>query len=92
MNINEIYGLVFTILFNVGPLIQLRKIIVNKSSVNISILMWILQIMGQLCVLMYYYSMRIGGIFNYINCIIGLTLNVVMVSCIYYYKKDEAND
>ena len=92
MNINEIYGLVFTILFNVGPLIQLRKMIVNKSSVNISILMWILQIMGQVCVLMYYYSMRIGGIFNYINCIIGLTLNVVMVSCIYYYKKDEAND
>ena len=92
MNINEIYGLVFTILFNVGPLIQLRKMIVNKSSVNISILMWILQIMGQVCVLMYYYSMRIGGIFNYINCIIGLTLNVVMVSCIYYYKKDEASD
>ena len=44
MNVNEIYGLAFTVVFNVGPLIQLRKIVVNKSSVNISLVMWILPV------------------------------------------------
>jgi uncharacterized protein with PQ loop repeat len=92
MNINEIYGLVFTILFNVAPLFQLVKILRNKSSYNNSMGMWICSGIGQVCVLMYYYSMRIGGIFNYINCIIGLTLNVVMVACIYYYGRYNNND
>lgn len=86
MNVNEIYGLAFTVVFNVGPLIQLRKIVVNKSSVNISLVMWILQAIGQVCVLSYYYNLNVHGIFNYVNSIIGLILNVCMVSCIYVYR------
>lgn len=87
MNVNEIYGLVFTILFNVAPLFQLFKILRNKSSYNNSVGMWICSGIGQVCVLMYYVNLNIGGLFNYINCIIGLVLNVVMVSCICYYDK-----
>jgi len=86
MNVNEIYGLAFTVVFNVGPLIQLRKIVVNKSSVNISLVMWILQAIGQVCVLSYYYNLNVHGIFNYVNSIIGLILNVCMVVCIYVYR------
>jgi len=86
MNVNEIYGLAFTVVFNVGPLIQLRKIVVNKSSVNISLVMWILQAIGQVCVLSYYYNLNVHGIFNYVNSIIGLILNVCMVVCRYVYR------
>jgi uncharacterized protein with PQ loop repeat len=86
MNVNEIYGLAFTVVFNVGPLIQLRKIVVNKSSVNISLVMWILQAIGQVCVLSYYYNLNVHGIFNYVNSIIGLILNMCMVVCIYVYR------
>lgn len=86
MNVNEIYGLAFTVVFNVGPLIQLRKIVVNKSSVNISLVMWILQAIGQVCVLSYYYNLNVHGVFNYVNSIIGLILNVCMVVCIYVYR------
>ena len=86
MNVNEIYGLAFTVVFNVGPLIQLRKIVVNKSSVNISLVMWILQAIGQVCVLSYYYNLNVHGVFNYVNSIIGLILNMCMVVCIYVYR------
>jgi len=67
-------------------LIQLRKIVVNKSSVNISLVMWILQAIGQVCVLSYYYNLNVHGIFNYVNSIIGLILNMCMVVCIYVYR------
>jgi len=89
MNVNEIYGLAFTVVFNVGPLIQLRKIVVNKSSVNISLVMWILQAIGQVCVLSYYYNLNVHGVFNYVNSIIGLILNMLMVVCIYVYRNNR---
>lgn len=83
----ELYGLVFTILFNIGPLFQFIKIVRNKSSYNMSLLMWICSAIGQLCVLMYYVHNNVSGIFNYVNCILGFALNLVIVMSIFYYNR-----
>jgi uncharacterized protein with PQ loop repeat len=88
-SIIELYGLVFTILFNIGPLFQLVKIIRNKSSYNMSLLMWVCSAIGQLCVLMYYVHNDVSGLFNYINCILGFVLNIVMIVSIIYYSKKK---
>jgi uncharacterized protein with PQ loop repeat len=87
MNIIELYGLLFTILFNIGPMFQLVKIFRNKSSYNMSLEMWICSAIGQLCVLMYYIHNDVSGVFNYINCILGFVLNIVMMGSICYYNK-----
>lgn len=88
MNIKtEIYGLAFTLLFNVAPVFQMVVIVRNRCSYNNSYLLWICGILGQMCVLGYYNSLVVAGVFNYINSIMGLLLNSVMVILIYVYRR-----
>ena len=48
MKSGDVYGLAFTILFNVGPLFQLYRIVINGDSTNNSYGMWICGLLGQL--------------------------------------------
>jgi len=82
----DVFGVGFTLLFNVAPFFQLYTIVKNKSSYNNSYWLWLSGVFGQMCVLSYYYNLNVHGIFNYVNSIIGLILNVLMVSCIYVYR------
>ena len=43
--------------------------------------------MGQVFVLCYYVQLGVSGVFNYINCVLGLCLNLVMVLLIYVYRR-----
>ena len=89
MNIGEMYGLMFTLLFNVGPLFQMYTIVCNRDSSNNSTVLWICGVLGQVCVLSYYNKLGVTGAFNYINSIVGLCLNAVMVLLIYVYRKQK---
>lgn len=85
-HVSELFGLAFTILFNIAPLFQLVTIVRHKSSYNNSIGMWVCGALGQLCMVGYYVCMNVQGMFSYINCVIGLLLNLCMVWCIVYYR------
>ena len=82
----SVFGLGFTLLFNVAPLFQWCIIIKNKSSYNNSYGLWLCGVFGQMCVLSYYYCLNVHGVFNYVNSIIGLVLNLCMVISIYAYR------
>lgn len=89
MNDGGIYGLAFTVLFNVAPLFQLYTIVANRDSSNNSYGLWICGVLGQVCVLMYYSHKEVEGVFNYINSILGLILNSIMVIMIYVYRRQK---
>ena len=89
MNDGGIYGLAFTVLFNVAPLFQLYRIVVNGDSSNNSYGLWICGLLGQVCVLSYYRHNNVEGVFNYINSILGLILNSIMVVLIYVYRRQK---
>ena len=86
---HNIFGLGFLVLFNIAPLFQMVVIVKNKNSYNNSYGLWMCGVLGQICVLGYYYSLKVDGIFNYINSITGLILNIVMVIMIYVYRKKD---
>lgn len=81
-----VFGVGFTLLFNVAPFFQLFIIIKNRSSYNNSYGLWLCGVIGQMCVLGYYYCLDVQGIFNYVNSVVGLLLNVCMIICIYVYR------
>ena len=83
----EVYGIAFTVLFNVGPIFQVVKIMRSGSSENNSYGMWLCGVFGQVCVLMYCYELQLEGLFNYVNSVMGLVLNCVMVGMIWVYRK-----
>ncbi len=89
MNMGEMYGLMFTVLFNVGPMFQMYRIVYNRDSSNNSYVLWICGVLGQVCVLSYYDHLGVTGAFNYINSIVGLCLNAVMVVLIYVYRRQK---
>ena len=89
MKSGDVYGLAFTVLFNVAPLFQLYRIVVNRDSTNNSYGLWICGVLGQMCVLSYYRHKEVEGIFNYINSVTGLILNSVMVIMIYVYRRKK---
>ena len=89
MKSGDVYGLAFTILFNVGPLFQLYRIVINGDSTNNSYGMWICGLLGQMCVLSYYNHMGVEGVFNYINSILGIVLSGLMVISIYVYRRKK---
>lgn len=89
MNLGEVYGLMFTLLFNIGPMFQMYRIVCNRDSSNNSYVLWIFGVLGQLCVLSYYNHLGVTGAFNYINSVVGLCLNVIMVVLIYVYRKQK---
>ena len=89
MNEKDVYGLAFTVLFNVAPMFQLYRIVVNRDSSNNSYGLWISGIMGQVCVYSYNSHLDIKGTYNYINSVIGMILNSVMVIMIYVYRRKK---
>ena len=89
MKIGDVYGLAFTVLFNVAPLFQLYRIVANRDSTNNSYGLWICGVLGQMCVLSYYRHVEVEGVFNYINSVTGLILNSVMVISIYVYRRQK---
>ena len=89
MKSGDLYGLAFTVLFNVAPLFLLYRIVVNRDSSNNSYGLWICGILGQMCVLSYYRHNNVEGVFNYINSILGLLLNSMMVIMIYVYRRQK---
>ena len=82
----EIYGILFTLLFNIAPLFQMVSIVRNNSSDNNSYGLWVCGILGQICVLCYCREHDVSGIFNYINSILGILLNGIMIVLIYVYR------
>ena len=89
MKNGDVYGLMFTILFNVAPLFQVYTIVVNRDSTNNSYGLWICGVLGQVCVLSYYSHNNVEGVFNYINSVLGLLLNSMMVVMIYVYRRRD---
>lgn len=90
MDIKLMYGVIFTILFNVAPLFQMVRIVRSGCSDNNSYGLWICGIFGQLCVLGYCYEHDIRGVFNYINSIMGMILNIIMIILIYCYRSKKS--
>ena len=86
MTIDDYYGLIFTVLFNTGPVFQIYDIVKHKSSYNVNIVTWACGVIGQIFVLMYLNYLNSEGVFNYINSIIGLILNLAMVVLIIVYR------
>ena len=81
---NTIYGLIFTALFGIGPIMQIVKIYKNKSSNNVSIGMYIMGIFAQLTVILYMNGVG-GGIWNYITSVLGIIYCVITLICIRKY-------
>lgn len=89
MNEGDMYGLAFTVLFNVAPMFQLYRIVVNRDSSNNSYGLWVSGIIGQMCVCSYNSHLDVKGSYNYINSVIGMVLNSVMVIMIYVYRRKK---
>ena len=70
-----------------APLFQVYRIVVNRDSTNNSYGLWICGVLGQMCVLSYYERLNVEGVYNYINSLMGLILNSVMVVMIYVYRR-----
>jgi len=87
MDIVEVYGIIFTVMFNIGPCIQLHKIWKYKVVSGISVMMFIMCIVAHMSLMMYYVSYEVEGIFNYINSIIGMVLCVVVVISIMRFRR-----
>lgn len=87
MDIVEVYGIIFTVMFNIGPCIQLHKIWKYKVVDGISVMMFIMCIVAHMSLMMYYVSYEVEGIFNYINSIIGMVLCVVIVISIMRFSR-----
>ena len=81
-----VYGVMFTVLFNIGPIFQILSMVRCRCSRNVSYCMYVCGIMGQLCVIQYLRVTYVSGIFNYINSILGIVLNVVVIVCIVVYR------
>ena len=62
---------------------------VNRDSSNNSYGLWICGLLGQVCVLSYYNHKGVEGVYNYINSILGLILNSIMVVLIYVYRRQK---
>jgi hypothetical protein len=81
-----VYGVMFTVFFNIGPIFQILSIMRCRCSSNVSYSMYVCGILGQLCVMQYLRVTYVSGIFNYINSILGIVLNVVVIVCIVMYR------
>jgi len=82
----EIYGLIFTVMFNSGPIVQLYKIYKNKSSENVSIVMFVMCIIGHCSIFMYLVSYNVSGMFNYINSGINMVLCFALIYSIIKFR------
>jgi Sugar efflux transporter for intercellular exchange len=81
-----VYIVMFTILFNIGPIFQIVSMIQQRCSRNVSFGMYVCNILGSVCMLQYLRVMDVSGAISYINSILGIVLNIVVVVGIVVYR------
>ena len=75
MSLKSFLGILFTVLFLLGPCFQLAKLISSKDSKGVSAPAYWLNNMGQLCVLIYA-QLTHSGLWVYINSIGSINLAI----------------
>jgi uncharacterized protein with PQ loop repeat len=86
MDLKSFLGILFTVLFLLGPCFQLAKLISSKDSKGVSAPAYWLNNMGQLCVLIYA-QLTHSGMWVYINSIGSITLNCTILIFIWLYDR-----
>jgi len=86
MSLKSILGILFTVLFLMGPCFQLGKLISSKDSKELSAPAYWLNNMGQLCVLVYA-QLTHSGLWVYINSIGSISLNCAILIFIWLYDR-----
>ncbi len=86
MSLKSFLGVLFTVLFLLGPCFQLAKLISSKDSKGVSAPAYWLNNMGQLCVLIYA-QLTHSGLWVYINSIGSIILNCSILTFIWLYDR-----
>lgn len=86
MSLKSFLGILFTVLFLLGPCFQLAKLISSKDSKGVSAPAYWLNNMGQLCVLIYA-QLTHSGLWVYINSIGSIILNCLILTFIWLYDR-----
>ena len=86
MDLKSFLGILFTVLFLLGPCFQLAKLISSKDSKGVSAPAYWLNNMGQLCVLIYA-QLTHSGLWVYINSIGSIILNCSILTFIWLYDR-----
>ena len=86
MSLKSFLGILFTVLFLLGPCFQLAKLISSKDSKGVSAPAYWLNDMGQLCVLIYA-QLTHSGLWVYINSIGSIILNCSILTFIWLYDR-----
>jgi uncharacterized protein with PQ loop repeat len=86
MDLKSFLGILFTVLFLLGPCFQLAKLISSKDSKGVSAPAYWLNNMGQLCVLIYA-QLTHSGLWVYINSVGSITLNCTILIFIWLYDR-----
>lgn len=86
MSLKSFLGILFTVLFLLGPCFQLAKLISSKDSKGVSAPSYWLNNMGQLCVLIYA-QLTHSGLWVYINSIGSIILNCSILTFIWLYDR-----
>ena len=86
MDLKSLLGILFTVLFLLGPCFQLAKLISSKDSKGVSAPAYWLNNMGQLCVLIYA-QLTHSGLWVYINSVGSITLNCTILIFIWLYDR-----
>jgi len=86
MSLKSFLGILFTVLFLLGPCFQLAKLISSKDSKGVSAPAYWLNNMGQLCVLIYA-QLTHSGLWVYINSIGSIILNCTILIFIWLYDR-----
>ena len=86
MSLKSFLGILFTVLFLLGPCFQLAKLISSKDSKGVSAPAYWLNNMDQLCVLIYA-QLTHSGLWVYINSIGSIILNCSILTFIWLYDR-----
>lgn len=86
MTLKSFLGILFTVLFLLGPCFQLAKLISSKDSKGVSAPAYWLNNMGQLCVLIYA-QLTHSGLWVYINSVGSIILNCSILTFIWLYDR-----
>ncbi len=86
MSLKSFLGILFTVLFLLGPCFQLAKLISSKDSKGVSAPAYWLNNMGQLCVLIYA-QLTHSGLWVYINSVGSIILNCSILTFIWLYDR-----
>jgi len=86
MSLKSFLGILFTVLFLLGPCFQLAKLISSKDSKGVSAPAYWLNNMGQVCVLVYAHLSH-SGLWVYVNSIGSIMLNCTILTFIWLYDR-----